>query len=62
MTTETEACKPTSTGDSPWRSVGVFVGLTTCLSRIFWAFINLTQAVTAMYVFALMWVPALAAI
>jgi uncharacterized protein len=36
--------------------------LTTCLSAIFWALINLTATVTAIYVFALMWMPGLAAI
>jgi uncharacterized protein len=56
------ACKPTYTKDSPLRSVGVFVVLTTCLSGIFWALINLTHAVNAMYDFALMWMPALAAV
>jgi hypothetical protein len=62
VTTETEACNPTSTGDSPWRSVGVVVALTAGLSGIFWALINLTQTVTATYVFALMWMPAVAAL
>ena len=48
--------------DSPWRAVGIFVLLTTCLSATFWALINLTATVTAIYVFALMWMPGLAAI
>jgi membrane protease YdiL (CAAX protease family) len=48
--------------DSPWRAVAIFVLLTTCLSAIFWALINLTATVTAIYVFALMWMPGLAAI
>jgi uncharacterized protein len=45
-----------------WRAVAVFVALTALLSGIFWAFINFTQTVTALYIFALMWMPGLAAV
>jgi membrane protease YdiL (CAAX protease family) len=47
--------------ESPWRSIGIFLLLTVVLSGIFWAFINLTQTVTAAYIFALMWMPGVAA-
>lgn len=47
--------------DSPWRSIAVFLALTIVLSGIFWGFINVTQAVTPAYIFALMWMPGIAA-
>jgi hypothetical protein len=46
----------------PWRAVGLFLALTICLSGIFWAFVIGTQTVTALYIFGLMWMPALSAI
>jgi hypothetical protein len=45
-----------------WRGAAIFVALTALLSGIFWAYINLTQTVNAMYIFALMWMPGLAAV
>jgi len=44
--------------DSPLRAVGPFVLLTTCLSAVFLALINPTATVTALFVFALMWMRA----
>jgi hypothetical protein len=61
MAIETDVPQPPSAVDSPWRSIAVFLALTIVLSGILWAFINLTQAVTAVYVFALMWMPGIAA-
>jgi membrane protease YdiL (CAAX protease family) len=58
MTADARARTPSGT----WRAVLVFVALTALLSGVFWAFINLTQTVTALYVFALMWMPGLAAV
>jgi hypothetical protein len=46
---------------APWRAVGLFVVLTSCLSGIFWALIHATQTVNAAYIFGLMWMPAVAA-
>jgi membrane protease YdiL (CAAX protease family) len=47
---------------STGKAAGIFLVLTIVLSGIFWAFIDLTQTVTALYVFALMWMPGVAAI
>jgi len=48
VTTAPEAGNPTSATDSPWRSIVIFLVLTACLSGIFWAFVKLTQTVTAL--------------
>jgi hypothetical protein len=47
MTADAGAVTTGAGTDSPWRAVGLLVLLTTCLSAIFWALINLTATVTA---------------
>jgi hypothetical protein len=49
------------TSSHTWRAVVIFLALTALLSAVFLAFINLTQTVTVLYVFALM-MPGLAAV
>jgi hypothetical protein len=62
MTADAGAAPRAATVASAWRAVVVFVVLTALLSSVFWALINLTQTVTALYVFALMWMPGVAAV
>jgi polyferredoxin len=62
MTADAGAGPLAATAASAWRAVVVFVVLTALLSGVFWALINPTQTVTALYVFALMWMPGVAAV
>jgi hypothetical protein len=48
VTTAPEAGNPTSATDSPWRSIVIFLVLSACPNGIFWAFVKLTQTVTAL--------------
>jgi uncharacterized protein len=45
-----------------WRATAIFLVLTTCLSAIFWAFIDLTQTASPGYVYLLMWMPGVSAL
>lgn len=58
----TGVAAPAQRNVTPWRAVGLFLLLTICLSAFFWALLIGTQTVNPLYIFGVMWMPALSAI